>query len=154
MWSAALGAPDYCGQMVLSVCACVKVCVRCGGALGSAVGLLVVFRCDWFGGWMWLGRRLDRLFLSLSSEVVSSGPFSMGAGGAVVWFVVVDTGGVGGGRGPGSRRIWLLSGDWGVLSSFEASRPFWYCERVTWERKKVINQTYICYCSFLFCEIN
>ena len=36
-------------------------------------------------------------------------------------------GGVMGGRGPVvSRRVWLPSGDWGVLSSLEARRPFWY----------------------------
>lgn len=28
------------------------------------------------------------------------------------------------------RWGWLPSGDWGVLSSLDASRPFWYWERV------------------------
>lgn len=40
-------------------------------------------------------------------------------------------GGAGGVMGSGraevlSRRGWLPSGDWGVLSSLDASRPFWY----------------------------
>lgn len=87
-----------------------------------------MLKCDWF----WLGRRLDRVFLSLSSKVVSSGPFSLGGDSAGVWFTVMGgMEGVDDGSGPVSSRVWLLSGDCWVLSSFEARRPFWYCERVT-----------------------
>lgn len=60
-------------------------------------------------------------------------------------------GDVGAGRDDRSRRVWLLSGDWGVLSSLEARRPFWYWERVTWERgrKKNADKDVIRYCDGL-----